>query len=342
MKQTETKCEKCCGKYSQHHNSDSSSGLNEEHDQSKEESSNGNGDVSTTTAIARCVDCDQSMCMNCLIEHHQLNENASHKLQPCDSPMQRYEAVSGGLDAAQLSQSIALLNEMNANSSLSGLENGGELLAKINETMKASLLMLNASHSSHLNEDDDSVAAVSSPMEKKRDCQVEFLSAEDFLKVDDLCQENVIKRRHSNLDRSEFESSSKKLHHEDKQSSESSSNNELSGVKIDEEETGTDAEESKVAAAATDTDLLLNEFESQQFTQQFKFSEQLIAQQQQQQQQNMQYQQQQQLVKWRQQGLIFQQQQQQQNNQQLSNGRLVQIEAEINKTFNFYVQILKG
>ena len=149
-------------------------------------------------------------------------------------------------------------------------------------------------------------------IEKKRDCH-QMLSS-DFLCVtsgDDLpkCEESIIKRRHSNLDNSEFETkaNNKNVDQCDLVSSSSSTKT----VEITAQETSS---------------CPLNPEQEEQLN--FGFTSKIQS-------LNMQFkvqQQQQQMLK---------QKQQQQQQQQQDTSRLSQIECEISKTFNFYVQTLR-
>ena len=284
-------------------------------------------------AIAKCSECDQSLCANCLLEHQLSGENINHKL----SHIQQHSPCA---DLAQLSQSLMLLKEINNNNNMH-MQNSSDndLLSKISETMKASSFLMNSTAANLSSTgcclDDESL------IEKKRDCQAEFLmlGADEFLpKCEDLYQENIIKRRYSNLDSSEFETSkiAKTSHNQTEHSGKmmEQGENSILNAKIDSNQDDlsllSDFDMSKLGCLnqakfnTTTTSNNINNNSSQD--QQIQF-------------------QQQQLIKQHQLQLQLQQQQQnsanQQQQQQQSNARLLQIESEINKTFQFYIQTLR-
>jgi hypothetical protein len=297
------KCDKCINKKTSH-----------SRDESEKQNSRDNAvEVSINLAIAKCIECEQNMCANCLLEHQRQAENWNHKLATIPTAASPYTSL---VDAGQLAQSMMLFKELNGMNSVSGEQSG----AKLNESMKTSFnMMLNASQNATVNttaSDDDN--SILSNVERKRDChQVEFLAEQYHLKVDD--QESIIKRRHSNLDCSELES---KLA--------------VSGInnKLEEDEntnnlsTGDDDNKSMIVPEATE---MLAQFEVA------KLNEKQLNKLQ------VQFLQQQQFFKIKQQ----EQQQQQQSSvssssANLTDNRLAQIETEISKTFNFYIQVLQG
>lgn len=258
---------------------------------------------SARPAIVKCVECDLHFCANCILDHQIQNDSVNHKLI----------TVLPGLGE---------LNESSA-------KNASAFMI-LNSTRG-----LDEALQAHQSSD-------SSPIiEKKRDCHASEFLNEGFLKVtDESYQEGLIKRRDSNIDKSSIENKmtppATANHTASKLDEEDGSKEDLSGViaeqPLHQHQLGD--KESKVDTGSIVD--FLNEFNGdklklhgveQAFQQHQLPTNQLI--------------QQQLLLKLKQQESRYQFQS---SGQQAvgSNNRLTQIEAEINKTFSFYVQVLKG
>jgi len=336
MKLDETKCDKCfrCDKTKKIHNDDSDNensiiaekssinNLNGENDKCQQLESNRQdvGEVeSIPLAIAKCIDCDENLCTNCLLQHQLENENMGHKF------------IANMMESDRVNQSVLFLNEIYRTDNDSNNVNSIESQTKVNDVNKSARTVLDSSTIVSSAFDNES----SPTIEKIRNCHMTFLGEEFSKVVDDLCQDNIIKRRHSNLDNVEFES---KLA--------STSINIIDQSKLEEEVKMDNSVEEKASNELTIGavgDLFLNDFSSNKFqiNNQLRCSEKLSIQQSKQQQANNQ---QHYMLKLKQHQNQLQQMQQQQNQQNAAsqtNNRLSHIETEITKTFNFYVQILK-